>query len=82
MALIVEIRINHDKLYTMAAERMYDKKTGLNPYKIRLYDNESNVIRETSVGHIYEDGAIKLVARMCNEFSEHGIIRTSKKVSK
>ncbi len=78
MALIVEIKINTEKIYTMAAERMYDKKTGLNPYKIRLYDPEMNVIRETNIGHVYEDGAIKLVARMCNEFSENGIIRKYK----
>ena len=68
MALIVDIKVNNDLLYRLTAERFPGtKKKGLNPYKVRLWDEKGNELASSNVAHEYEDGAIKLAQRMAQE---------------
>ena len=68
MALTADIKINDRTICKLVAERFPDTKPkGVNPYRIRLFDEKGDEKKVSSIVHDYADGPVKLVQRVAQE---------------
>jgi len=72
MVLIIDVKVNNKKIYTLTATR-YERTEakGLNPYHVELFDDNLNSLYKGMTCHLYEEGAIKLIQRMAQDICQN-----------